>query len=77
MQHPAATPAAPGQREAGRASGQAHRICDPAYLHGRAQVGLEVREILLVRRARGDIVPIAAGLYRPGLLQLAAVGTAS
>jgi hypothetical protein len=77
MQHPAAAPAAPGQREAGRASGRAHRICDPAYLHGRAQVGLEVREILLVRRARGDIVPIAAGLYRPGLLQLAAVGTAS
>jgi len=44
---PGCDSAAPGQHEVGRASG---RIYDPAYLHGRAHVGLEVSEILLVRR---------------------------
>lgn len=42
--------AAPGRHEVGRASGPDSRICDAAYLHGRGHVGLEVNEILLVRR---------------------------
>ena len=50
MQHPAATWQHPARTKSDAPVARTHRICDPAYLHRRAHIGLEVNEILLVHR---------------------------
>ena len=45
IQHPAATRQCPASTKPDAPVARTHRICDPAYLHGRAHVGLEVSEI--------------------------------
>src|SRR5450759_1051941 len=48
MQHPAAARPRPASTKPDPPGARTHRICDPAYLYGRARVDLKASEILLV-----------------------------
>src|ERR1039457_3631458 len=50
MQHPAAARPRPTSTKPDPPGARTHRICDPAYLYGRARVDLKASEILLVHR---------------------------
>jgi hypothetical protein len=50
MQHPAAARPRPAGTKPDPPGARTHRICDPAYLYGRARVDLKASEILFVPR---------------------------